>query len=242
MNEADLTRLTKEYALTEVGADLVGIADALDPEFDVAPKGHKPIERLPNARSIVVIGRKVLSSVLETTPSGMFNKHYEQINHWLDEASYKIVRFLEGKGFKNIWFPESEPLEYLWQQRIAGEKLPCPSISHIRCAVAAGLGIRGRVGVVLTPQFGPRQRWNSVITTAPLVPSPRFQEELCLERIVPGSCGDRCIKICQEKQRGALRPWPEEGGVEWLRCNWTHLRKTGWSCALCINDCPVGRE
>ena len=58
--DTGLTRSVKDYAREEVGFDLVGIAAADDPQFDIAPEGHKPAEWLPGARSVVVGGIKVL--------------------------------------------------------------------------------------------------------------------------------------------------------------------------------------
>lgn len=242
MNREELTKSVRKHAIAKIGFDLVGVADALDPEFDVAPRGHKPVEYLPGAKSVVVGGRKVLDTILQTTPSPIYSKHYDQINEWLGEAAYQLCRFLEGKGYKAIWFPETDPYRYFSEQQDTGMEAYSPSFSHICAACAAGLGVRGRVGVVLTPRFGPRQRWISLVTTAPLIPDPKFDQELCLERIKPGSCGDKCIEVCRSEQRGALKPWPEEGGVEMYECNWWRLRARGLSCGMCIKVCPVGEE
>lgn len=182
-----------------------------------APEGHKPTEYIPGARAVVSGGIEVLDEILKTTPSSMYCKHYDQLNEWLNEAGYELCRFLRRHGFKAMWFPESDDYNYYNEQRFAGMRAYCPSFSHISAAVAAGLGKRGKVGVALTPQYGPRQRWMSVITTAPLIPSAKLEQEVCLERIQPGSCGDKCIEVCKTKQSGALRPWPEEGGVNMFR-------------------------
>lgn len=242
MTPEELTSLVKEYALHQTGFDLVGIADALHPQFDRAPQGHKPTEYLTGARSVIVGGREVLDEILQTTPSSVYWKHYTQINTWLSEAAYLLSKFLRHRGFKAMWFPETEDYNYFNQQRRDGMKAYVPSFSHISAATAAGLGVRGKVGLVLTPQFGLRQRWISVVTTAPLIPDGKFEGELCLERITPGSCGDKCIEICRTAQRGALKPWPEEGGVDMFRCNFGRLAAGGQACGMCIKVCPVGKK
>lgn len=242
MNPEQLTALVKEYAIEHIGFDLVGIADALDPQFAPAPEGHKPTEYIPGARAVVSGGIEVLDEILKTTPSSMYCKHYDQLNEWLNEAGYELCRFLRRHDFKAMWFPESDDYNYYNEQRFAGMRAYCPSFSHISAAVAAGLGKRGKVGVALTPQYGPRQRWMSVITTAPLIPSAKLEQEVCLERIQPGSCGDKCIEVCKTKQSGALRPWPEEGGVNMFRCNWGRFKNRGISCGMCIMVCPVGKK
>jgi epoxyqueuosine reductase QueG len=240
MDKSELTKLVKEKAL-DIGFDLVGIADAADPQFDHAPPGHKPAEYLAGAKSVVVGGREVSDEILQTTPSPMYSKHYGQLNAWLLEAGDLLSKFIRRQGFKAMWFPETDDYNYLDAQRTTSVKAYSPSFSHISAATACGLGVRGKIGVVLTPQFGPRQRWISVITTAPLVPDPKFQGELCLERIKPGSCGDKCIEVCEKFASGALRPWPEEGGVDMFRCNFPFLKARGSACGMCIKVCPVGK-
>jgi len=65
--------------------------------------------------------------------------------------------------------------------------------SHRHAAVAAGLGELGFSGLLLTPEFGPRQRLVSIITDAPLKASPMHNgPKLCQ----PDSCGYACIKAC----------------------------------------------
>jgi epoxyqueuosine reductase QueG len=243
MNEArDLTKKVKDYALDKVGFDLVGIASAFDPQFDRAPKGHHPEEWLPGAKSVITGGIKVLREILGTTPSPLYAKHYDQMNTWLSEAGYRLARALQDMGFQALYFPETDPYTYLDAQRDHGEPRWSPSFCHIHSAVAAGLGKRGKVGVVLTPQYGPRQRWITVITDAELIPDPRLEDEICLEFIEPGSCGDRCIEVCRTKQTGALKAWPDEGGVTQYRCVWPDLKPRGLSCGMCIAVCPAGKE
>ncbi len=67
--------------------------------------------------------------------------------------------------------------------------------SHRHVATRAGLGEFGYNNVVLTPQFGPRQRFNSIITDADLVPDPLITEPICL-RDACRLCLDACIMAC----------------------------------------------
>jgi epoxyqueuosine reductase QueG len=240
MDILQFTKKVKKQARF-LGFDLVGVADASDSEFDRAPAGHKPVEYLPGARSVIVGGIEVIDEILQTTPSPMYAKHYDHINICLISAADKLTRFLCHEGFEAMWFPETDDYRYFHRQRAEGAKVYSPSFSHISAATAAGLGARGKVGVVLTPQFGPRQRWISVVSTAALIPDPKFDGELCLERIKPGSCGDKCIKACQSIGCGALKPWPEEGGVDMLACHFGKYKERGMACGVCIKVCPTGR-
>ena len=140
MNEArDLSKKVKNYAIDNVGFDLVGIASAFDPQFDRAPEGHHPEQWLPGAKSVITGGIKVIREILVTTPSTLYAKHYDQMNTWLSEAGYRLARGLQDMGFQALYFPETDPYPYLDAQRDHGEPRWSPSFSHIHAAVAAGL-------------------------------------------------------------------------------------------------------
>jgi epoxyqueuosine reductase QueG len=68
-------------------------------------------------------------------------------------------------------------------------------LSHRHAATRAGLGEFGYNNVVLTPEFGPRQRFNSIITDAELVPDPLLAEPVCL-RDECMLCQAACIMSC----------------------------------------------
>ena len=63
--------------------------------------------------------------------------------------------------------------------------------SHRHAATRAGLGEFGYNNVLLTREFGPRQRLNSIITDAELTPDPLITEPICLR----DSC-NLCLKAC----------------------------------------------
>jgi epoxyqueuosine reductase QueG len=67
--------------------------------------------------------------------------------------------------------------------------------SHRHAATRAGLGEFGYNNIVLTPQFGPRQRFNSIITDAELAPDPLITEPICLREDC-GLCLEACIMRC----------------------------------------------
>jgi epoxyqueuosine reductase QueG len=69
------------------------------------------------------------------------------------------------------------------------------AFSHRHAATRAGLGEFGYNNVVLTPQFGPRQRFNSIITDAELEPDPLIETPICL-RDTCGLCLRACIMSC----------------------------------------------
>ncbi len=65
-----------------------------------------------------------------------------------------------------------------------------PSFSHRYGAAAAGLGVIGWSGNLLTPQYGARVLLESVLTDAELEPDPMLKESPC------DGCRT-CVKVCQ---------------------------------------------
>ncbi|MGD8239036.1 MAG: hypothetical protein PVH68_10820 [Armatimonadota bacterium] len=63
--------------------------------------------------------------------------------------------------------------------------------SHRHAATRAGLGEFGYNNLLLTKQFGARQRLNSIITDAELMPDPLIAEPICLR----DKC-NLCLKAC----------------------------------------------
>ena len=231
----DKTKEVKKKA-ESLSFDLFGVADPLCPELQRAPKGHKPQDYLPGVKSVIVLGARIINSILQTTPSGIYSKHYDTVNGALNSGAYQLVKWLEDKGYHSMTFPETDNYAILWEQYDAGYTGFVPCFNHMAVAVAAGLGKLGACGVVLTQLYGARQRWISVITEAPLTHGEEMKEELCLKKQKPKSCG-RCIKACP------IQAISLNTGTDVRRCwiNWTELRDKGLACGVCIKVCPVGR-
>ena len=90
---------------------------------------------------------------------------------------------VDGLTDNQIW--EGPPSELA--QRFSPFRYTFGPFSHRHAATRAGLGEFGYNNLVLTKAFGPRQRFNSIVTDAELVPDPLITEPICLR--------DRC-KLC----------------------------------------------
>lgn len=132
-------------------------------------------------------------------------------------------------------FPETEAYPVYWEQYNAGYTGFVPCFNHMAIAVASGLGKFGVCGVVLTPEYGPRQRWVSVLTEAPLNFREEMKEEICREKQAPGTCG-KCINACP------IQAISLNKGTDVRRCwiEWSNLHDNGLACGVCIKTCPVG--
>lgn len=95
----------------------------------------------------------------------------------LGKATIDLTNYLKDKGYKS---EAHHPF---------GGKLLFTA--H---AVAANLGIMGRNGLIITPEFGPRQRW-SIITTDAEIPNT-LQRNFDDMKEFCETCGS-CVKNCK---------------------------------------------
>jgi ferredoxin len=105
-------------------------------------------------------------------------------------------------------------------------------------AITAGLGELGAFGGVLTPEFGPRQRWCMITVDADLPPDGPADHGLA------AFCDNclLCVKKCPARAIPEKPLWWRgvyKRKVDDLRC-WAFF--TAWhTCAVCINVCPLHR-
>ena len=190
-SEAELTRAVKEFAAERLEVDLFGIAPT--DRLEGAPEGRRPTDYLPKASSVLVCAIKIPGAAIDVAGRydepgktlGPYMWYGYVIANWnLSSAASRLVRFLESKGFEGLPFPPTG-LSYKYGN--------VADFSHRHAAVAAGLGEFGFSGLLLTPQFGPRQRLVSIVTDAPLNPSVLYDgPKLCR----PDRCGYACLKAC----------------------------------------------
>ncbi|MFN2168654.1 MAG: hypothetical protein ACK2U9_20665 [Anaerolineae bacterium] len=189
-SDPELTRDVREVALA-AEVDLFGVTPV--DRLAHGPEGARPTDYLPSARTVVVLAKKMLDTVIER--AGRYDEEgktlgpymwygYPILNWELSTAAARVARALEREGFKALPFPPTG-INYKFGWR--------SDFSHRHAAVAAGLGQFGHSGLLLTPQFGPRQRLVSIITDAPLEASPLLTEPaLCR----PECCGHACLAAC----------------------------------------------
>jgi len=230
-----LTEDLREYAsLLEL--DFVGFCSA--ESFDEAPEDRKPRVYLEDVRSIISIGYRLNCGPIQNLPASRsaYMLEHDYANRHLDQASQKITRFLEERGFDAIGFDSGAGFYHeagKTPETFAGD------FSHKHAAVACGLGKFGLNNLVLSPRWGPRIRLSTIVTSAQL------KYDLPIER---NPCSapecEECVKICPVH---ALDRWkgrydPEKGWViEKKKCyDYIFTTLKGQRCGLCIKACPVG--
>lgn len=187
--DSQLTSKIKNYAMHDLNADLVGVANI--ERFEHAPKRMRPQGLMPTAKSVIVMAVHHLDATIEIGgiehPQKMGPYSLQgRMNGRLDEMSYRMALFLEDNGFEAVPIASSNIWRYKGYKEMTEQF--APDVSHIHCAIAAGLADFGYNGLALTPEFGARQRYVTIITDAELTPTPLIE---------PGTICDDCM-LCRK--------------------------------------------
>ncbi len=248
------------------GAALVGIAPV--ERFSGAPQGHKPEDFLPGARTVIAMVMKIPDTIIRNIPSPYYERFgYHDLNAHLRKLAYHVSIFLEDQGY------DAFPLDPSVDERVRKVEVlqeePVPQVrimgdfSHRHALVASGLGEISAASMAVVPRMGPRIRLVSVITSAPLEPTPEREGKSRFNICQPDQCGLRCSQKCPGK---AL---PGDGTVDHFKCrryrnpalytleyfqNVAQAKRAGKSlpmpkakddggsltCGICIKVCPIG--
>jgi len=186
----ELTQRIKQFAYSN-GADLVGIANI--ERFENAPIMMSPKGIMPTAKSVIVCAVHHPDAAIELGGEpepqdiGPYSIQYV-MNDRMDMLAYLIAKELDKEGYPSIPIASSN----IWRYRPYKElnAVFSPDMSHIYAAVAAGLSELGWNGLSMTPEYGTRNRFISIITEADLEPTPLYNgPKLC------DMCGE-CIRNC----------------------------------------------
>jgi epoxyqueuosine reductase len=251
-----LTEEVRSFSVRE-GAALIGFA-SMD-RFDGSPRGHHPAEIVSGAHAVITFGVPLVEQVVDWEELFLDSEvlgpdirrpilqeylysevNYNFINDLLNHIALRLTLFLQAQGFRSTMFPAT----FGPAQRHFHDMMPglMALFSNRHAAVRAGLGEFGLNNVVVTPQYGPRIRFNSVITQAPLVASPILKEKVCLGT----GCG-LCIERCGGKALSLIPTFADDevwlnpvSRTDKLVCR--EVRTEAFCYGRCLQVCPVGRH
>ena len=230
---------TKLRQITEtMGIDFFGVAD-LAPAYEaIMAQGGAVIAEFPRAISIgIALFHPIMDQLgpeIDRTAALTFKHHcYDLINQRLDQTTSRLSSLLQREGFRVLPVPAS--------QTVNRDGL-CGIFSNKMAAHLAGLGWIGKSCLLVTPEVGPRVRWATVLTDAPLMVTGTPMDERC------GTCQE-CVEICPPRAfTGEPFREAEPRDVRFAahKC-WDYLGKREEAigvrvCGLCAHICPHGRE
>lgn len=150
-----------------------------------------------------------------------YAKEYSRLNKLLDDMTDKI-----SKEFKGIAIPATLS-GFTKEVSHVTDYFPF-TISHRAIAEHAGLGWRGKNGLIINERFSCALRFASVITDLPLIPNSKVERDC-------GSC-TACEDVCSFiRNRAALKDYREN-----CRRYIIYLQNLGLNeevCGKCIKAC-----
>jgi epoxyqueuosine reductase QueG len=181
-----LKKAIRQCALDR-GADLVGFVSTAHLNA-VTPTRYTPERLWPAARTAISIGKRLLrGAVAVGTTDSVQNARWVawRTNEFLNRRAMEVGHFIEGQGHRALPLSNGTMVDPDWTNLgIFGE------LSHRHVAAEAGLGTIGVPTFIVTPRFGPRVYFNTILTDVELDPDPKIDFDPC-----EGDC-DACIQAC----------------------------------------------
>ena len=173
-------------------------------------------------KNAIVLGQEMIWERIKTSPSVHTGIESFRVYKELGDKVIELTNYLKEQGYKS---EAHHPF---------GGKLLYPY--H---AVAAKLGVVGRHGLVLTPEFGPRQRW-AIISTDAEIPNLEKNDLKALEDYCK-ECG-ACVRGCKGGAAYETPIYHEDSPVI------THIDRSKCIdslinnnyCSYCLKVCPQG--
>jgi epoxyqueuosine reductase QueG len=222
-----------------LGADYFGVADLAAAREQVWAQGGEMLTQYPLALSV---GAKMPSAIVDQLPRHQekavvlaYSTHsYDILNDRLDQISSRLASMVQGAGYRAFPIRASQTAD--------GEKLQ-GLFSHKLAARQAGLGWIGKSCLLITPEVGPRVRWASILTDAPLAPGQPMDQR----------CGDcrECVNACPVGAftgRNFHPSEPREARYDAFKCQAYFRRHEDVPdldrsvCGMCVYICPNGRN
>ena len=158
---------------------------------------------------------------------------YEVLNMRLNYIASCLSSFLNQSGYRTLPIAVADRTD---------EENALPTVSHKMIAHIAGLGWIGKNCLLITKRHGPRVRFITLLTHAPLKTTDNPLEQQCRD------C-EECVKACPVgaiKGRNYVPGDSREERLDFRKCQtyFEGLKKTSRYpvCGMCLYACPYGKK
>ena len=215
------------------GASLVGVCELdrrwlYSHSYHTVTKEHKPVEIGEEYKYAIVMAHEMDYDGLMQSPNHISQAAAASIYSRMAVIAALLSQYIRGLGYKAI---------------PAGND----TANSVPLAIDAGLGELSRMGLVITPEYGPRVRLNKIFTNMPLVPDSPIEFgvwDFCMRcekcaHFCPGQAimrGQPTDKINDTCNREGLLRWP----IHAEKC-FTFMAQDGSDCGVCVRVCPFNK-
>ena len=229
MNKEQLQTYAKQ-----AGADIFGVANI--ERFDELPGDKHPRAIFPETKSVIIIGRRITRGTLRGVEEGTNFQSYALygwdwlVNRFLGLTTFKIAEFIEDNQWEAVPLPNL-PTNVPPMGVPVRKGAPAANVmlDFDDAAVRAGVGEIGYCGFLLTPDFGPRQRIQIILTDAEIEPDLILGKEICLHN-------QECKGFCP------LPAFKEEKSITICGKNMTVADIDYRVCTTCKNGAMLNRQ
>ncbi len=226
LSPEEATERVKGLAL-HLGADLVRIAE-INPLWIYSKRGHvKDADQEPWGSEIQLSHRYAITFAMEMSEDMVWTAPHSPsvIESGLVYAKGAYVATALASYIANLGYSAT------------ANHLQHYDLLLVPLAADAGLGEVGRLGILMTKEYGPRVRLGCVTTDLPLVPDRPVDigvEDFC--RVC-----EKCANCCPSGSIPFDDPQEVNGVLKWklnAESCFEHWAKVGTDCCLCMRVCP----
>lgn len=181
----------------KLGLDLIGFSNI--ERFKDAPERMNPKNIFPEAKTVIVVGKRILRGPWRGIEEGTnwvsytyFDYHGLLNTFFIPEPLYQLCCFIEDFGYEAVPYYPGVPEAQTPDVKPLRKGFPAADV-HLAiriAAICAGLGEIGWSKVFLTKKFGPRQRLHAIITDLEVEPDPLVKPKSICKRCM------ECVKGC----------------------------------------------
>ena len=236
--QMDLENQLRDSAMAW-GADYFGIADLTPARDAFIEQSGTEIAQYPRSISVgITLFHTIVNQLFRRPDRAVavsYRSHcYDVINERLDQIISRVASILQRRGHRAYPIPAAK--------RVDDDRI-CAIFSHKLSAHLAGLGWIGKNCLLITPDMGPRVRWATVLTDAPMATAGRTIDERC------GDCHE-CVDICPVGSFTG-QPFraeePRAARFDASKCDryFSKMKEKDAEtavCGLCLYTCPYGRQ
>ncbi len=219
---AEITNFIKKWA-KKLGVVSVGITELKDYHlYSTVGRGKdygKPVEL--NHKYAIAFTVEMDKRMLDFAPHGP--TVMESAQQYLSSGAIAVQL---AEFIRNLGYPARAHID-------ANYRVVCPLVAR-----DAGLGEIGRIGLLMTPELGPRVRLGVVTTDLPLVVDERKFDETVIDFC---NICKKCAEACPPKALSEKERKNTDGVLRWKtnseKC-FTYWCAIGTDCGRCVRVCP----
>jgi epoxyqueuosine reductase len=222
-------RAARFYGAALVGTTVVDPRWVYSHSYHTLTKESQPIDLNPDLKYAVVLAHEMDYAAMRRAPGYIGDAAASVVYSRMALCGAMLAHFIRGLGYTAVPMGNDTALS-------------------VPLAIDAGLGELSRMGIMITPQYGPRVRLHKIFTDLPLAPDSPIEFgvwEFCRRCAkCAHHCPGQAIDFGEPRLAGN-NPCNREGVINWPvnaeKCL-GYWAKLDTDCGVCIRVCPFNKS